>query len=102
VRLSGLIRAPLARKPVLLVNTFNCGPFMTRQPPWRKYRLTEVGPFAIHIAGRAFPEDRSQILPPLPISPIFLVELDTYRRRYKSSAAGAIHNIVGIESSKEP
>jgi hypothetical protein len=34
--------------------------------------------------------------------PIFIEELDTYRRRYKSSAAGAFHNIVGIESSKEP
>jgi hypothetical protein len=30
------------------------------------------------------------------------LELDTYRRRYESSAAGAIHNIVGIEWSKEP
>jgi hypothetical protein len=37
-----------------------------------------------------------QILPPLPISPVFLDKLDTYRRRYKSGAAGAARNIVGI------
>jgi hypothetical protein len=35
------------------------------------------------------------IMPPLPIYPIFIDKLDTYRRRYKSSAAGAVHNIVG-------
>jgi hypothetical protein len=40
--------------------------------------------------------------PPLPIYPSFLDKLDTYKRRYKSSAAGAIHNIVGTASSKEP
>ena len=35
-------------------------------------------------------------MPPLPISPVFIDKLDTYRRRYKSGAAGAARNIVGI------
>ena len=33
---------------------------------------------------------------PATISPVFLDKLDTYRRRYKSGAAGAARNIVGI------
>jgi hypothetical protein len=45
---------------------------------------------------------KDQILPPLPTFQIFVDKLDTYRLRYKSSAAGAIRNVVGIESSKEP
>ena len=35
-------------------------------------------------------------MPPLPISPVFVDKLDTYRRRYKSGAVGAARNIVGI------
>jgi len=35
-----------------------------------------------------------RILPPLPIARIFPNKLDSYKRRYKSGAAGAIHDIV--------
>src|ERR1700678_2374487 len=35
-------------------------------------------------------------MPPLPISPVFLDKLDTYKRRYKSGAAGVARNIVGL------
>jgi hypothetical protein len=44
----------------------------------------------------------SESFPRYQFLPFFLDKLDAYKRRYKLATAGAIHNIVDIESSKEP